>query len=40
MASPVIASDEEPLTLDWIDLIPESERKMFDSIGMPSSDHN
>ncbi|MGR5068008.1 MULTISPECIES: DUF3299 domain-containing protein [Vibrio] len=40
LASPVIASDEEPLTLDWIDLIPESERKMFDSIGMPSSDHN
>ena len=37
--APVMASDE-PLTLDWIDLVPESERKMFDSVGMPAADHN
>ncbi|CAE6881950.1 hypothetical protein ACOMICROBIO_FLGHMIGD_00292 [Vibrio sp. B1FLJ16] len=37
---PVMAS-EEPLALDWIDLVPESERKMFDSVGMPaSSEHS
>ncbi len=39
-AVPVMAS-EKPLALDWIDLVPEAERKMFDSIGMPNaSDHS
>lgn len=39
-AVPAMAS-EAPLKLDWIDLVPEQERKMFDSIGMPSaSDHS
>ncbi|NMU26905.1 DUF3299 domain-containing protein, partial [Vibrio parahaemolyticus] len=37
--APVMAS-EEPLKLDWIDLVPEKERKLFDSIGMPASDHS
>ncbi|MGU3843364.1 DUF3299 domain-containing protein, partial [Vibrio diabolicus] len=37
--APVLAS-EEPLTLDWIDLVPEKERKLFDSVGMPASDHS
>ncbi len=38
--APVLAS-EKPLALDWIDLVPEAERKMFDSIGMPgASDHS
>ncbi len=38
-AAPVMAN-EEPLKLDWIDLIPEGERKMFDKGGMPSADHS
>ncbi|MEH0667149.1 DUF3299 domain-containing protein [Vibrio scophthalmi] len=25
----------EPLTLEWIDLVPENERNQFDSFGMP-----
>lgn len=33
-------ASEEPLKLDWIDLVPEKERKLFDSIGMPASDHS
>nr|WP_045422113.1 DUF3299 domain-containing protein [Vibrio jasicida] len=37
--APVMASDE-PLKLDWIDLVPEAERKMFDSMGMPATDHS
>lgn len=36
--APVLASDE-PLKLDWIDLVPENERKMFDGVGMPATDH-
>ncbi|OLQ85091.1 hypothetical protein BIY21_19535 [Vibrio ponticus] len=32
---------EDTLTLDWIDLIPESERNQFDAMGMPMvSDHS
>ncbi|MGR5134038.1 DUF3299 domain-containing protein [Vibrio alfacsensis] len=38
-AAPAMAN-EEPLTLDWIDLVPEAERNLFDSIGMPASDHS
>lgn len=30
----------EPLSLDWIDLIPEDERNQFDSMGMPEVDHS
>lgn len=30
----------ETLTLDWIDLIPENERKQFTAGGMPVADHN
>lgn len=37
-AAPAVANDK-PLKLDWIDLIPKSERDMFDSIGMPATDH-
>ncbi len=38
--APVLAN-EEPLKLDWLDLVPESERKLFDSIGMPAaSEHS
>ena len=37
--APVIAN-EDPLKLDWIDLVPEKERKLFNSIGMPASDHS
>lgn len=35
----VSAQAQEPLSLDWIDLIPESERNQFDSRGMPMVDH-
>ncbi|WP_443083318.1 DUF3299 domain-containing protein [Vibrio sp. VPAP30] len=31
---------EDTLTLEWIDLIPESERNQFDSYGMPAIDHS
>jgi len=31
---------EDTLTLDWIDLIPESERNQFDAYGMPAVDHS
>ncbi|MCJ2378300.1 DUF3299 domain-containing protein [Vibrio sp. ZSDZ34] len=34
------ANDESPLTLDWIDLIPKSERNQFDAMGMPNADHS
>jgi len=34
------AHAEDTLTLDWIDLIPESERNQFDSYGMPAVDHD
>lgn len=33
-------NDESVLTLEWIDLIPESERAQLDSFGMPMVDHN
>lgn len=31
---------EDTLTLDWIDLIPQSERNQFDAYGMPAVDHS
>ncbi|WP_420835067.1 DUF3299 domain-containing protein [Vibrio galatheae] len=31
---------DDTLTLEWIDLIPESERNQFDSTGMPAIDHS
>lgn len=31
---------ETSMTIDWIDLIPESERTEFDQKGMPIIDHN
>lgn len=31
---------EDTLTLEWIDLIPESERNQFDAQGMPAIDHS
>ena len=34
------ANAEDTLTLDWIDLIPESERNQFDAYGMPAVDHS
>lgn len=37
---PSYASSEDVLQLDWIDLIPESERNMFDKQGMPAIDHS
>lgn len=33
-------ANEEILTLDWIDLIPEQERLKFDDLGMPMPDHS
>ncbi|CAM3570384.1 hypothetical protein VA7868_01201 [Vibrio aerogenes CECT 7868] len=33
-------SEEKPLQLDWIDLIPEKERSLFNQQGMPSVNHN
>jgi hypothetical protein len=30
----------EPLTLDWIDLIPKEERNLFNEQGMPNVNHN
>ncbi|MEZ8158822.1 DUF3299 domain-containing protein [Vibrio splendidus] len=33
-------TDESVLTLDWIDLIPESERAQLDSFGMPMVNHD
>lgn len=32
--------ESDVLTLDWIDLIPESERNQFDAMGMPEIDHS
>lgn len=37
---PSYANSEDVLQLDWIDLIPESERNMFDKQGMPAIDHS
>lgn len=37
---PSYANSEDVLKLDWIDLIPESERNMFDKQGMPAIDHS
>ncbi|MDF2153196.1 DUF3299 domain-containing protein [Vibrio sp. CAU 1672] len=37
-AAPAMA--DQPLKLDWIDLVPESERNLFDSVGMPAMDHS
>ncbi|UIP27651.1 DUF3299 domain-containing protein [Photobacterium sp. TLY01] len=36
---PFVANAQETLTLDWIDLIPEKERQLFDQQGMPFVDH-
>jgi len=33
-------TDEAVLTLEWIDLIPESERTQFDDMGIPTVDHS
>lgn len=33
-------ASSEPLTLDWIDLVPEHERAQFDSRGMPEISHD
>jgi hypothetical protein len=38
-SAPLYAS-EEPLKLDWIDLVPEDERNQFDIQGMPSINHD
>lgn len=37
---PTYAAQEDQLTLDWIDLIPQDERNQFDSYGMPATDHS
>lgn len=34
------ANTEEILELDWLDLIPEKERNMFNNMGMPVMDHS
>ncbi|OEF05209.1 hypothetical protein A1QI_01535 [Vibrio genomosp. F10 str. 9ZB36] len=34
-----LASDDA-MVLDWIDLVPESERNQFDAVGMPALDHS
>ncbi|MCF7363322.1 MULTISPECIES: DUF3299 domain-containing protein [Vibrio] len=33
-------SAEDVLTLDWIDLVPESERNQFNQQGMPAANHD
>ncbi|OEE39093.1 DUF3299 domain-containing protein [Vibrio anguillarum] len=33
-------SNEQVLTLDWIDLIPENERNQFNADGMPALNHD
>ena len=33
-------SAEDILTLDWIDLVPESERNQFNQQGMPAANHD
>ncbi|MGL6261333.1 DUF3299 domain-containing protein [Vibrio sp. WXL103] len=43
LVSPSYASDssaEEPLTLDWLDLVPEEEREQFANMGMPLPAHD
>ncbi|USD65574.1 DUF3299 domain-containing protein [Vibrio sp. SCSIO 43136] len=35
----VAQANEDVLTLDWIDLVPEAERNQFSSAGMPLIDH-
>ncbi|MDD1780250.1 DUF3299 domain-containing protein [Enterovibrio sp. ZSDZ35] len=37
---PTLVLAEDALTLDWMDLIPESERNQFNDRGMPVIDHN
>ncbi|PKF49021.1 DUF3299 domain-containing protein [Enterovibrio nigricans] len=37
---PTLALADDALTLDWMDLIPESERNQFDERGMPFIDHD
>lgn len=37
---PFFVSAEGALTLDWLDLIPESERNQFNDRGMPLVDHS
>lgn len=37
---PALAASQDVMTLDWIDLVPEQERKLFDSVGMPAADHS
>lgn len=37
IASAADVAKEDVLALDWLDLIPEDERKMFDSMGMPQA---
>ena len=34
------STEESVLTLEWIDLIPESERAQLDPFGMPTVDHS
>ena len=33
-------ANTDPITLDWLDLIPQSERAQFDQQGMPLPDHS
>lgn len=40
LATALPAMADEPLELDWLDLVPESERNLFDSVGMPAMDHS
>lgn len=34
-----VQANDDLLTLDWIDLVPESERNQFTSQGMPATNH-
>ncbi|MEL6114622.1 DUF3299 domain-containing protein [Photobacterium sp. SP02] len=36
---PLTVAAQEPLTLDWLDLIPEKERNLFNQQGMPVANH-
>ena len=39
-AKKAVQTESKLQVLDWIDLIPEAERKMFDSGGMPAANHS
>lgn len=40
LCAPTAFANQEVLKLDWLDLIPQSERNQFDQQGLPMPDHS